>query len=223
MTRDRRRSCAWLAVRLSLLALASTPASSQAQAASGSGVHAHDGFMARLSGGFGTGVTEAGGTDAVGAFAREQSGFAGALALDVGGAPMENLIVHGRLASASIVSPDLTLDGRDFGEQERSSVSAYLLGAGVTYYLMPLNAYATLALGFSSLRFATRGGSTQYARPGVALQADLGKEWWIASDVGVGLGLRFGYARVSQEDAQIALDANHDFFSWALLASFTWQ
>jgi hypothetical protein len=222
MTRDHGCRYAWLAL-VWLWLLAPAQAQAPTQADSDSGVHMHDGFMARVSGGFGSGVTEAGGTDAVGAFEREQSGFAGTLALDVGGAPIANLIVHGRIASASIVSPDLTLDGRDFGEQERSSVSAYLLCAGVTYYLMPLNAYGTLALGFSSLRFATRSGSAQYARPGVALQADLGKEWWIASDVGMGLGLRFGYARVSQEDAQIALDANHDFFSWALLATFTWQ
>ena len=215
----RARKYAWL-----LLALATWAAADRANAQhAAGGVHAHDGFMARLSGGFGSGVTDASGRDFVGDFARKQSGFAGALALDIGGAPIENLIVHGRIASTTIVSPDLTLDGEELGEQERSSISAYLFGAGVTYYLMPTNLYGTLAVGLSSLRFASRGGHAQYARPGVALQVDIGKEWWIGADVGVGLAVRASYAYASQQDDEIALDADHHFLSWALLASFTWQ
>jgi hypothetical protein len=187
------------------------------------GVHSHDGFMARLTGGFGSGVTSASGSDLAGAFEREQHGFAGSLSLDVGGAPIENLVVHGRLANHTIVSPDLTLNGRDFGEQDRSSITAHLLGAGVSYYLMPINLYATVAVGMSWMRFASSRGNEQYAYPGIAVNADIGKEWWISADVGLGAAARFWYAHGSQEELELELDASHDFVGWALLASFTWQ
>jgi len=179
--------------------------------------------MARLTGGFGSGVNSAAGTDSVGDFERTHDGFAGSLSLDVGGAPAENLIVHGRLANHTIVSPDLTLDGRELGEQERSSITAHLLGAGVSYYLMPINFYGTLAVGLSWLRFESKRGRQQYTHPGIAVNADVGKEWWISADVGLGVAARFWYTHASQEDAEIDLEGTHDYLGWALLASFTWQ
>jgi hypothetical protein len=187
------------------------------------GLHRHDGFMARLTGGFGSGATSAQGSDLVGELERSQNGLAGSLSLDIGGGPVENLIVHGRLANHTIVSPDLTLDGRDLGEQERSSITAHLLGAGVSYYFMPTNLYATAAVGMSWLRFESSGGHQQYTYPGFGLNADVGKEWWIAADVGLGAAARFWYTRAEQEDAEIELEVSHDYIGWALLASFTWQ
>jgi hypothetical protein len=187
------------------------------------GFHRHDGFMARLTGGFGTGAVNGHGTDAVGALEREQNGFAGSLALDVGGSPVENLVLHRRLGNHTVVSPDLTIDGRDLGEQARTSIGAYILGAGASYYFMPINLYACAAVGLSWLRFDSRRGQQQFARPGFALNADVGKEWWISGDVGLGAAARFWYTRAAQEAPEIELDLDHDYVGWALLASFTWQ
>jgi hypothetical protein len=41
--------------------------------------------------------------------------------------------------------------------------------------------------------------------------------------VGIGVAARVWYTRANQEDFEIELDADHDFITWALLASFTWQ
>ena len=120
MALDRSRSLGWLLACTGAMASsavaqqplhAPAPAPAPAPArnsvyAPRSGVHTHDGFMARLTGGFGTGVTSASGQDLVGPLEREQDGFSGSLALDLGGALAQNLVLHGRLANASIVSPE---------------------------------------------------------------------------------------------------------------------
>lgn len=211
-------ACAWLfASPPSLHAQPQTPVPARP------GVHEHDGFMARLTAGFGSGFTRETGSDSVGELERERRGFAGSLSLDIGGSPSANLVLHGRLAEHTIASPSLTLDGRELGTARRASVTAYLLGPGATYYLMPLNAYATVAVGLSGLRFEDADRNEQYTRVGMGLNVDVGKEWWISADVGLGAALRFWFSHAAQRIPDIALDSSHDYFGWALLGSFTWQ
>ena len=98
--------------------------------------HTHDGFLLRLSIGFGyetLGIEDGVGTTT------DIGGFGAGASIGIGGMVAENLAVNADLFGAAVVSPNVEQNGIDLGEAEDTSVTFSAVGVGATYYVMPIN------------------------------------------------------------------------------------
>jgi hypothetical protein len=188
-----------------------------------SGVQKHDGFMLRVA--FGVG----------GAYTKRTpknedesdlnvSGMSGSFSIDIGASPVENLVLHGRISNMVMIRPIVSLDGKKKAETADIVLfSAALIGPAMTYYFMPINLYLTGAIGLSRLSVAYEREENEeewtrdYAQ-GIALNIDVGKEWWISNNWGFGLAGRLWYTRVSAKS-----DVGRNFIGGAVLFSATYQ
>lgn len=157
---------------------------------------AHDGFMLRLAAGFGYGS----GTEEVPVLGDvELSGGAGFFSLDIGGALVDNLVLHGRLSSLLLASPTVYVQDQEFDTPDDASLSFALLGVGLTYYLMPANVYFTGVVGVARASADDGTGDPSTTKAGFGLQGDIGKEWWVSDNWGLGVAGRLMYAAVPDE------------------------
>lgn len=114
------------------------------------------------------------------------------LALAVGGAVAENWILGAELWFADGPAPRITL-GSASASPPSSSVFLGNLGLVVVHYFMPLNVYVSLAPGISRLELSSQG-STAHTNYGFGTKLALGKEWWVASHVGIGVAVEALFA-----------------------------
>lgn len=179
----------------------------------------HDGFMARATIGLGGASVKSKpvGSDTT---VRDFSGGVLALSLDVGGTPTDNFVIHGRFAGMSVPSPRARIGDLNQPRSDQNSAGVLLLAPAVTYYFMPINIYATGAVGLSWLFEGYRdalGNDHSYRTPaGLGLNVDLGKEWWVNDQWGFGVTGRFWYTHISADNRDTVA-------AFALLFSATYQ
>ena len=165
------------------------PLSAAAQDAEGP---SHRGLFLRLTVGIGGGDAVRDGNPEV-----ELKGPAGYFSFDLGGTLAERLALHVRLSGLSMVSPSVSIesdDGNALGDTSETSVNFSLLGPGLTYYF-PSNWYLTGVVGISSATFEVAGEESE-TDAGFGLSADLGHEWWVGGDWGLGVAGRFEFHSV---------------------------
>lgn len=177
-----------------VVAVTSVPVVTAESLAFESGAHRHDGFMVRMTlgpAGGGVGVDPPGNSRDVGL-----GGGGIAASIDVGGSRGDNFALFGRLRIAQLTDPSVWIDDRKVTEADATTVSLGLIGGGFSYYLMPLNMYLGAAAGLSVLgaRFE-RDNDTQTlnGKVGFGMDFEIGKEWWIADDWGLGAALRVSF------------------------------
>lgn len=196
----------------------------------GGGVHTHDGFMLRATLGFGGGsMTERYRGDVFGTGSTsgdiDYAGGGFRLGIDVGGALSESLTVHGRLSIGTIDEPSTFIDGADYDTPRGTVVTTALLGVGLTYTFMPLNLYLTGVVGLAGIGVHDDDPDTEddagegSAGPGVDL--DVGKEWWVGSELGLGAALRLSFA--SSNYSRPSYDSDRSYLGAGLLFSLTYQ
>lgn len=157
----------------------------------GPGAREHDGFFLRLSIGPGAGRAHyKESIDDLRVSTVEASGLAGMFDLAVGGRVVGNLIVHGNLMFSRFDSPTRRVDGVKDAALHVAS-SSTLLGAGASYYFMPLNVYLSASLGMA-WAFERRAGDQLRTGTGVFVALAAGKEWWVgrSGEWGLGAALR---------------------------------
>lgn len=116
------------------------------------------------------------------------SGGAGMFSIDLGGALAQDLALHGRFAINSVFEPTVTSDGEDLGDLDDTNLTFSLLGAGLTYYT-PSNVYLTGVIGLSRASFELDG--VEYdAMTGAGFMGDIGYEWLLGNNLGLGVGGR---------------------------------
>jgi hypothetical protein len=174
-------SRSWLPL-LSLLIATSAGASGAART--------HDGFFLRLQGGVG-------GTSA----SQDEltlKGGSGALNVEIGGALTENFILYGKLFGTGTPDPDLEVGDITFeGNNSDLSLNFGALGAGVSYYFMPVNLYVSGAVSLTSLGLTEDGDEVGDTGQGLGLHLGVGKEWWVSDQWGLGLGAELALSRVN--------------------------
>lgn len=165
-----------------------------------SGIERHDGLMLRFTLGVGyTSATEAVVLSDGSKGDLELSGVAGFFTVDLGGSFVDNLVLHARISDFANVAPSVSLGGVE-GNANDASLLFYVFGAAATYYFMPLNAYATFALGPAYGQFDSGNGDTGSTDIGVGLNFDVGGEAWVSENWGLGPAVRFFYASVPDSD-----------------------
>jgi hypothetical protein len=166
------------------------------------GVESHDGGMIRLTLGFGAGSVSQDYSNVTG-LEVELSGGGLVWSADVGAGVTERLTVHARIGQLWLTAPRFSARNAAPGSPESqplasgSTLTATLVGAGASYNFMPLNMYLT-AIGGLSVIYLELGDADEddqeILRTGVGFNFDVGKEWWVASQLGLGVAARFWWA-----------------------------
>lgn len=117
------------------------------------------------------------------------SGSGGAFSIAVGHTVAPNLVLFGELFDDVAVDPTVEINGEDLGDADDVTAGAIGIGAGLAYYF-PSNFYVSGTLAMAKLSIQEDGdeeADTDFG-PGVSLQ--VGKEWWVANNWGLGVGLQ---------------------------------
>lgn len=133
----------------------------------------------------------------------------------IGVAIYENIILHVTSVSHLLSGPTVTttFSPSDFNPTIRKmpdsfSINESMVGIGFTRYLMPANFYlsASVGTGFFTTVDTNKSPSRVLTDPGFSMQIKVGKEWWIAKNWGLGLGLSYGKTKLrnlpANEDAE---------------------
>jgi hypothetical protein len=120
-------------------------------------------------------------------------GVGGNINIALGGAVVENFILHTDLFGASAANPTVYEDGEDVGNLDQFSFSG--LGAGMTFYFMPANVYLSGSVGFGAAALNVDLVVFE-SDVGVTMNTLVGKEWWMNDDWAIGGALRFMYLHV---------------------------
>jgi hypothetical protein len=158
--------------------------------------YTHDGFLFR--GLLGFGYEDLSASDGQGTMI-SLSGFGVGSSLSFGGVVAESIAVHGDLFGSTAFDPNVALNGQHLGEATDSSTSLTAIGAGITYWVMPLNLYLSGTLGLGKADFSREGTSTD-ADWAFAMQALVGKEFWVGEEWGVGFAAQFFWSKVPIEE-----------------------
>lgn len=183
------------------------------------GVQEHEGFFLRL--GIGVGWFDMK-TDFMGEDLHIK-GPAGHLQLAIGGNLSRNFILFGQLFVNAAEEPTAEIGG-DEEDLEDLTVSLGALGVGLAYYL-PSNLYFSGTLAVSQLRLEDdNDGSDAESEAGPAFMAQLGKEWWVSDNWGLGLaGQMFLSRNRDDDDAEGDEDVTWTTLGFGLLFSATYD
>lgn len=176
----------------------------------------HDGLMMRFTLGFGYSGAESerGAPDELAV-----SGTSSSYSFDIGAAVAENWILHARYSDLTMYDPTVSVAIDAFGESEGVGLSSTLLAPAVTYSFMPANIYLTLALGVAWLEIDR--STTSHSDAGFGANLDLGKEWWVSDNWGLGLTARFWFTNVNVPES--FSEVAYNMFGSAVLFSATYN
>lgn len=113
----------------------------------------------------------------------------------IGGCAVENFALHLTTGGNGVIP----------GDNSVGLVAAFL-GVGGTYYFMPYNLFLSFSVGYIPTILIRDGGPDKNYVPlsgnGGGFIVELGKEWWVSDNWGLGLSLngRYGYANVEDTD-----------------------
>ncbi|MEY4549840.1 MAG: hypothetical protein RL685_6035 [Pseudomonadota bacterium] len=130
------------------------------------------------------------------------SGGSGSFSVDLGGSIAPSLALHGRLALNSMFEPSVSESGAYTGDLDDTSLTFVLVGMGATYYL-PTNLYLTGVVGLSRASFQLYGDEYD-ALNGVGVMGDVGYEWPIGGDWGLGVAGRAEFHSVRGDGEQLS-------------------
>lgn len=152
------------------------------------GEHMHDGFFLRLA----PGVGVLSSSEKYAGTKYEYDGTSGLFNFAIGGAVVENFIIHLDLSAASVSDPTVKVNGQN----AQSGVNDYgtsVLGLGLTYYF-PSNFYLTGAVGTARTSMKANG-KTYETDSGVGINLMVGKEWWVSDNWGLGVAGQWLYTK----------------------------
>jgi hypothetical protein len=189
------------------------------------GFRQHDGLLIRATSGlFSTGLRADSGSKHVSDL-KDQTVTVN-LTFDAGAAVTDNLIVRGRLDGNVGGFKDSPFGG-DVG------LLFGAIGAGVDYYFMPINLYVGGTLSIAGATVAElndlkkpkdeRDNHTRTSKAGVGIDLDVGKEWWVSGNWGLGAALRLRYLDMAPANVGLGRDGRLTSFQAGLQFSATYN
>ena len=166
------------------------------------GVETHDGTMVRLTLGLGAASVSQGYSNVLG-LEVDITGRGLTWSADLGAAVTDRLTIQGRIGQLWLLGPELRAQNAAPGSPKSqplasgSTLTATLAGVGGTYNFMPINLYVTVIGGLSVIHLQLGDADDddqELVRNGFGLNLDVGKEWWLASQLGLGIAVRFWWA-----------------------------
>jgi len=171
--------------------------------------HHHTGLYLRLSTGLGFSYSR----EEVDSVDYQIYGFTNVVFVSIGGALTENLILSADVFGSVTVDPTV----HALGETKDGSgeLACFGTGAGITYYIMPINLYFGLSGGISKVTFTDTSGYEISTKIGWGINLMVGKEWWVSENWGLGIALQMFVASSPEKniDADIVTTAGGLSFS----------
>jgi hypothetical protein len=128
------------------------------------------------------------------------SGGAGRFGIAAGWAIQPRLILLGELIGHATLGPELEYKGNVTMTDDDVTWGISYAGAGVNYYL-PSNLYLTGTAGALVMSLETSDGVMNSTNTGFGLKLGVGKEWFVAPKVGLGVGVELLAGSVPDGDA----------------------
>jgi len=194
-------------------------------------IERHDGVMLRLTIGpaFGGGTREVRNDRSRILGGDGKSTFAGggySFSFDFGGSPVDNLAIHGRISWIDLPATKFERREIEIDDGHDNAADAAMIGIGATYYFMPVNLYVTAVVGIGAVLLNVPAeDSDPHGGGGFVLNLDVGKEWWVGDQWGLGIAGRFWYSSGAAEgEAEDDFaSADYSMTAGALLFSATYQ
>jgi hypothetical protein len=94
-------------------------------------------------------------------------------------------------------------------------------GPGMAYYLEPINMYFSGTLTFTQLSLSSSDTNEKFAESnvGFGFSLEVGKEWWVSTDWGLGAAFQFQFASMKDKD----IDAQITGLGFVVLLSATYN
>jgi hypothetical protein len=166
------------------------------------GFHEHDGFFLSLSGGPVYQRLD----DELGSLKLTFSGAGSLVDVRIGGTVGPNLVISGDIIGRVISKPDVEVEGIG-SANSNFDLTESTVGAGITYYFMPVNIFVAGTVGLTRFGIASGGGvSVSTTDPGLSLYFKVGKEWWVGADWGLGVAASFAFSGVSNTVGSLTED-----------------
>ena len=138
--------------------------------------------------------------------------------LALGGAISRNLILYGDLYASSAVDPTVESDGAEATLGGTMTLSG--VGIGLAWY-SESNFYLGGSLGFMSLTVEDDLGFETETESGGAVNLNVGKEWWVSDNWGLGIALNVLLGQIPEEDLDgVEINWGAAAFNLALLATY---
>lgn len=179
----------FLAVIFALTTLTVTPGFSWAD-----GAEQHDGFYLRMH--LGPGYTSVSADDDK---KTKLSGSGAGFGVSIGGMVVENFGIFGVISDTVASNPELEFDGETYDTKKDVSAGIVGLGAGVVYYVMPVNLYVSGALMADEFSIQEDGDEIAHSDKGLGLELMVGKEWWASDNWGLGVAGALRFTSVSED------------------------
>jgi hypothetical protein len=180
-----------------LLLAATTPVAAQPSELHAESEPRHSGLFLRVT----PGVAASAATAEVDGNDLSLRGGAGRLGLAAGWAVAPRTIIAIELLGHAVVGPELESEGMTTMTDDDVVWGVSYAGVGLNYYL-PSNLYLGASLGAMMMTLETSGMETAETEVGFGLKAGIGYEWWVASKVGLGVGIELLAGSVDDGDAR---------------------
>jgi hypothetical protein len=149
-------------------------------------------------------------TESAGGPTYTYSGLGGTASLAIGGVIAPNLVLYGEITGTS--AADAQVDYGDGGYNYPGvDVTLFGFGPGVAYYIEPANVYLSATLVFSKLTFSSHddygNGYAEDTDMGIGGSFMVGKEWWVARHLGMGVAGQLHVASMRDSYNQTRLTA----------------
>lgn len=128
-------------------------------------------------------------------------GGAGRFGIAAGWTISPRVIVGLELLGHAVLGPELERDGMTTTTDDDVVWGVSYAGVGLNYYL-PSNLYLGASAGAMIMTLETSDMETAETETGFGLKAGVGYEWWVASKVGLGVGLELLAGSVDDGDAR---------------------
>ena len=156
-----------------------------------------DGFLLRLA----TGAAIGASTEIdIATETFKMSGTGVDLEIAIGGVVTPNLAIHGTLLAWVVSDPKLEV--ADESGNAGGTLGLAGAGAGLTYYIMPVNLYLTGTAGFGRLEIGDSNVSYAFGT-GFLFEAAIGKEFFVSDKWGLGLSVGIVYHSVPWDDVEL--------------------
>jgi len=132
----------------------------------------------------------------------KMSGTGALFDFKIGGVIANNLILHATVLSQVLAGPKITISSGTGGKaSDNLNVGESMIGGGFTYYIMPSNTFLSISAGLGNFSIIdnTNSSNNITTREGFSIQLKAGKEWWISSRWGLGLGLTYGKTKLTNK------------------------
>jgi hypothetical protein len=174
--------------------------------------HTHDGFYLRLQIGPGYLTARQGDTT--------YSGAGAAMGFALGAVVYPNLALFGTFFFHFADEPDIKSGGTSM-RISGSSLDADSFGAGLAYYVMPVNVHVTAAIAGTSVTLYDQvQNRITSSNTGVGFQVMAGKEWWVGREWGLGVAGELTGAWMKDTDQGTV---HWNVFTYSVLFSATYN